>query len=739
MRDPGSSSRPWQALIASLILGLAAVLVVGLHLTSRNSRTMTQLFIPGADEWRLYSSHGAPPPYDRGHRNWIHQRYDDGRWESVKLPVGNGNEPRVTYGGKSPSGLSFHVRRTFSVGEHLLGSRRHLRLRVASDNCALVFLNGKVLDRDPEFDGERDHDFRHWNRERYFPANRLRTGENVMAAFVLNGSNSSDAHLDIRLDIQEGALPTWLSFENLWLPAQPFLWFMFLVLVLPIQLLRFLHAAVTRSVAAGPASTQDPPEPSPAQGPVSPPVPQPPPISADASRHFQSAGRVISLTHVAVLVLFLAGICIQGYQRFGPSRFWVPFTSESGPVPWFSALQLILVGVAALIQAVLRSSPADVRPGRRLAGWLWMFMGLGFIFLGCDEWFEWHDGLTEDGPLSRATWMPDIPFIKRGDVVLLGFLAAGAVPALLLLRELSACLPALVVFLCGCGTAVVAVVLDALKSPALRTPEVVGLYVLAEEGGEILAAAMFLISFVLAGADTPARLAAARTWTVVALSSLVYLALAMAFIRGALEGPREMRRLFGDFTDGAVDFTAAITSLSFFLLLAAGLTALWNHLMRHAAAEAGRRPGLFWLLWGLFLCLLALDDRFILHEVTDETWLYDYLQAWGVTRYLEAGDCIMASYAALAALAVSIHWRFCLFSPYRRFLILGLIFSAGSLGIDFFFNVRDPLELRLAVEDGFKVMAGLSFLLFSVLHRTGEDASVTDEGDTDASDGPRDS
>ena len=66
------------------------------------------------------------------------------------------------------------------------------RLKVASDNSAVVTLNGTVADEDAG-----DHEFSYWNRDVEIPAVRLKAGRNVIAVKVDNTAGSSDVFFDL--------------------------------------------------------------------------------------------------------------------------------------------------------------------------------------------------------------------------------------------------------------------------------------------------------------------------------------------------------------------------------------------------------------------------------------------------------------------------------------------------------------------------------------------------------------
>jgi hypothetical protein len=66
---------------------------------------------------------------------------------------------------------------------------------VASDDSAIVYVNGVLVDQDPE----EDHEFRYWNRDVAVPAKHFKPGRNVLAVLVKNKPGSSDLYLDMEV------------------------------------------------------------------------------------------------------------------------------------------------------------------------------------------------------------------------------------------------------------------------------------------------------------------------------------------------------------------------------------------------------------------------------------------------------------------------------------------------------------------------------------------------------------
>lgn len=135
---------------------------------------------------------------------WRAPNFNDSSWKTVKAPFGNG-EPEIAArkGTEVPEkGQTLYARHAFDVPANLLTDKSAtLRLRVASDDHAIVYLNGKLVDRD----AEADHEFSYWNRDVTIPASALRPGRNVLAVQVANTTGSSDVYLDVALTAQAPA------------------------------------------------------------------------------------------------------------------------------------------------------------------------------------------------------------------------------------------------------------------------------------------------------------------------------------------------------------------------------------------------------------------------------------------------------------------------------------------------------------------------------------------------------
>jgi hypothetical protein len=133
-----------------------------------------------------------------GGESWRDADFDDSKWRSGKAPIGNGEAEIAARKGTTVAekGEPFMFRRVVEVLADLLRQKTvTFRLHVASDDSAMVYLNGSLVDQDPV----ADHEFRYWSREVEIPARHFKPGRNVLAVLVKNKPGSSDLYLDVEL------------------------------------------------------------------------------------------------------------------------------------------------------------------------------------------------------------------------------------------------------------------------------------------------------------------------------------------------------------------------------------------------------------------------------------------------------------------------------------------------------------------------------------------------------------
>ena len=96
---------------------------------------------------------------------------------------------------KPSNGMIF--RRNFVVDESK--NYKSFDIKVASDNAATVYINGKQVDYDVMMKMVSGHEFTYWNREVNIPASSVKKGNNELVVLLGNDADSSDAYLDIMI------------------------------------------------------------------------------------------------------------------------------------------------------------------------------------------------------------------------------------------------------------------------------------------------------------------------------------------------------------------------------------------------------------------------------------------------------------------------------------------------------------------------------------------------------------
>lgn len=148
-----------------------------------------------AEGWRFLPAKAVPG------NDWIKPAFDDSKWRLGKAPIGYGEEELNTRKGTlvAEKGEGFVFRRTVDIPAELLTQKDvAFRIGVASDDNAMVYLNGSLLDKDPE----PDHEFAYWNRDIEIPLKSLKPGQNHLAVLVTNKPMSSDIFFDLEFTAQ---------------------------------------------------------------------------------------------------------------------------------------------------------------------------------------------------------------------------------------------------------------------------------------------------------------------------------------------------------------------------------------------------------------------------------------------------------------------------------------------------------------------------------------------------------
>jgi hypothetical protein len=158
-------------------------------------QTNTVTLIPPGDEWRYSEVDPQPDP------DWNVPIFDDSGWLNGSAPLGFGDP--VTYGTVlNDNDGSYYFRKTFDINPG--DEYENLTLYVASDNYAMVFLNGILVDDD----SGADHEFAYWNSVAVILGDYLLDGTNTIAAYVYNNVSSPDAYFDLKLEGEKNQRPT---------------------------------------------------------------------------------------------------------------------------------------------------------------------------------------------------------------------------------------------------------------------------------------------------------------------------------------------------------------------------------------------------------------------------------------------------------------------------------------------------------------------------------------------------
>ena len=128
---------------------------------------------------------------------WTGDKFDDSKWEKGKTPLGYGEAGIAQKKGTTIRHVGQNVlaRKVFELDGKLLEQSQAFKLLVASDNAAIVWINGKEVDKDND-----NHEPKYWNRTVNVDAKVLRKGRNVIAVQVTNNQGSSDAYLDVQIE-----------------------------------------------------------------------------------------------------------------------------------------------------------------------------------------------------------------------------------------------------------------------------------------------------------------------------------------------------------------------------------------------------------------------------------------------------------------------------------------------------------------------------------------------------------
>jgi len=157
--------------------------------------TISDIKIPGSIElvergsagWR-YLAHLPALDY------WFAHEYDDTEWSEGEAPFGYGEKGIET---KLDKGRDYCFRRYFDIQDD--SQLESVVVRIASDDAAMVYLNGVLVEEDPAWDISSGHEFAYWNRQVVLKPEAVWQGRNVIAVILRNHELSSDSYLDMEI------------------------------------------------------------------------------------------------------------------------------------------------------------------------------------------------------------------------------------------------------------------------------------------------------------------------------------------------------------------------------------------------------------------------------------------------------------------------------------------------------------------------------------------------------------
>ena len=129
--------------------------------------------------------------------DWLKVAFDDGKWAKGKAPLGYGEADVVKKKGKilEIKGQAILFRRKFKVDKKIIDSKKKFKLLVASDDSAVVWINGKQVDKE-----EANHEAKYWNRTVEIAAGLIKQDGNIVSVLINNAEGSSDVYFDLQLE-----------------------------------------------------------------------------------------------------------------------------------------------------------------------------------------------------------------------------------------------------------------------------------------------------------------------------------------------------------------------------------------------------------------------------------------------------------------------------------------------------------------------------------------------------------
>ncbi len=173
--------------------------LVPVELPEQTPAAEGEVILPrGSTGWRVTEAFPTqPPPAQEGVR-WFEPGYDVSDWTEAALPAGYKRGARWDLTTTvTETGGDYYFVGGFTAPEGV--ADRRLSLLVNSDNGAVIYINGQLVDDDPAAHQGSGHNPSYWNRTATIEPGVVRPGENVIAVRLANNPGSSDAYLDLEI------------------------------------------------------------------------------------------------------------------------------------------------------------------------------------------------------------------------------------------------------------------------------------------------------------------------------------------------------------------------------------------------------------------------------------------------------------------------------------------------------------------------------------------------------------
>nr|MBC8462189.1 metallophosphoesterase [Deltaproteobacteria bacterium] len=126
---------------------------------------------------------------------WFTDEYDAAAWSEGQAPFGYAGKKNIKT--KLVEGCDYYFRKHFDIQD--TAQFESVIVRVASADAAMVYLNGELIDKDPEWNGSKGHESAYWNRQVFLKPDAIRQGSNLIAVMLKDHNPSSKTYLDIEV------------------------------------------------------------------------------------------------------------------------------------------------------------------------------------------------------------------------------------------------------------------------------------------------------------------------------------------------------------------------------------------------------------------------------------------------------------------------------------------------------------------------------------------------------------